>query len=171
RWGVQKGPSPRPGRQSPTPEPPGAARAHFARPSGQTLAAPGEPGVAPEVPDRGDDLTPCPLRARRGGEPRGTAVTRGQGDTVTPWSEAGSTRGGDDLLSLGYPLVGCPFRAENQGRLLPADADCCLIAEVVSKPGAGGRFTGRSVSLRLRHVAHCCIARVAGMDWRRCLWI
>src|SRR5262249_45589684 len=31
-----------------------------------------------------------------------------------------------------------------------ADTDCCLIAEVVSKPGAGGRFTGRSVSLRAR---------------------
>ena len=23
----------------------------------------------------------------------------------------------------------------------------------------------------VRHVAHCCIARVAGRDWRRCLWI
>src|SRR5262249_2331549 len=87
------------------------------------------------------------------------------------WEQAGSGGDRDDLLSLGYPLVGCPFRAENQGRLLPADADCCLIAEVVSKPGARSRFTGRSVSLRLRHVAHCCIARVAGMDWRRCLWI
>ena len=25
--------------------------------------------------------------------------------------------------------------------------------------------------LWVRHEAHCCIARVAGMDWRRCLWI
>ena len=23
----------------------------------------------------------------------------------------------------------------------------------------------------VRHAAHCCIARVAGRDWRRCLWI
>jgi hypothetical protein len=23
----------------------------------------------------------------------------------------------------------------------------------------------------VRHEAHCCIARVAGRDWRRCLWI
>jgi hypothetical protein len=23
----------------------------------------------------------------------------------------------------------------------------------------------------VRHEAHCYIARVAGMDWRRCLWI
>jgi hypothetical protein len=59
---MQMGSSPRPGRQSPTPEPPGAARAHFDRPSGQTLAATGEPGVAQDVPDQGDDLTPCPLR-------------------------------------------------------------------------------------------------------------
>src|SRR5262249_45062795 len=65
-----------------TPEPPGAARAHFDRPSGQTLAAPGEPGVAQEVPDRGDDLTPCPLRARSGSEPRRAAVTHGQADTA-----------------------------------------------------------------------------------------
>src|SRR5262249_44954242 len=57
-------------------------------PPGRPLAAPGEPGVAQEVPDRGDDLTPCPLRARRGGEPRGTAVTRGQGDTVTALERA-----------------------------------------------------------------------------------
>src|SRR5262249_17164832 len=47
-------------------------------------------------------------------------------------------------------LVGCPFRAENRGRLLPADTDCCLIAEVVSKPPAGGCFPGRSVTLRAR---------------------
>src|SRR5690349_8278297 len=59
---------------------------------------------------------------------------RERGETPKPW----------------ISLVGCPFRAENRVRLLPADADCCLIAEVVSKPGAGGRFTGRSVSLRAR---------------------
>jgi len=23
----------------------------------------------------------------------------------------------------------------------------------------------------VRHEAHCYMARVAGMDWRRCLWI
>jgi len=23
----------------------------------------------------------------------------------------------------------------------------------------------------VRHEAHCYIARIAGMDWRRCLWI
>ena len=71
-----------PGLAEPYPRTPGATRAHFDRPAGQTLAAPGEPGVAQEVPDRGDDLTLCPLRARRGGEPGGTAVTIGQGDTV-----------------------------------------------------------------------------------------
>jgi hypothetical protein len=42
--------------QSPTPEPPEAAKARFARPSEHTLAAPGEPAVAEKVPDRGDDL-------------------------------------------------------------------------------------------------------------------
>ena len=47
-------------------------------------------------------------------------------------------------------LAGCPFRAGKSGRLLPADADDCLIAEVVSKPDAGSRFTGRSVLLRAR---------------------
>jgi hypothetical protein len=60
---LSMGSSPRPGRQSPTPEPPGMARARFYRPCGQTLAIPGEPGVARRVPDRGDDLThggaPC----------------------------------------------------------------------------------------------------------------
>jgi hypothetical protein len=66
---MQMGSSPRPGRQSPTPEPPGVSRAHFDRPSGQTLATPGEPGVAPEVPDRGDDLTPVPA-ARPSPQPR-----------------------------------------------------------------------------------------------------
>jgi len=50
-----------PGQAEPTPEPPGAVRAHFDRPGGQTLAAPGEPGVAQRVPDRGDD----PLELRR----------------------------------------------------------------------------------------------------------
>ena len=63
--GMQMRSSPRPGRRSPTPEPPGTARAHFDRPSGQTLAAPGEPGVALEVPDRGDDLTPRPTHFLR----------------------------------------------------------------------------------------------------------
>src|SRR5262249_6058907 len=77
---MQMGSPPRPGRQSPTPEPPGAARAHFDRPAGQTPAAPGEPGVAQEVPDRGDDLTPCPLRARSDSEPGRTAVAHGQAD-------------------------------------------------------------------------------------------
>src|SRR5262249_27989793 len=57
RWGCERGHLlARAGK--PTPEPPGAARAHFDRPPGQTLAAPGEPGVARRVPDRGDDLTP-----------------------------------------------------------------------------------------------------------------
>ena len=66
----------------------------------------------------------------------------------------------DELLSLGYLWPGCPFRAENRGGPLPADADCCLIAEVVSKPGAGSRFTGRSVSLRARGLdfSSCALA-------------
>jgi hypothetical protein len=42
-------------------------------------------------------------------------------------------------------LAGCPFRAENRGWPLSSDAGNCLIAEVVSKPGAGSRFAGRSV--------------------------
>jgi len=50
-------------------------------------------------------------------------------------------------------LVGRPFRAENRGWSLSADAVDCLTDEIVSKPGAGSRFAGRSVSLRLRHVA------------------
>jgi hypothetical protein len=77
RWGMQTGSSPRPGRQSSTPEPPGAARAHFDRPAGQTLAAPGEPGVAQEVPDRGDDLD---------------AVLAAQPKIGGSWSNSGSTR-------------------------------------------------------------------------------
>src|SRR5215467_2698252 len=75
--GMQTGSSPRPGRQSPTPEPPGATRAHFDRPAGQTLAAPGEPGVAQEVPDRGDDLD---------------AVLAAQPKIGGCWSNSGSTR-------------------------------------------------------------------------------
>src|SRR5215471_12362520 len=51
-------------------------------PPGRPLATPGEPGVAQEVPDRGDDLTPCPLRARSGSEAGRTAVTHGQADTA-----------------------------------------------------------------------------------------
>ena len=36
-------------------------------PPASPLPPPENPGVAPlEVPDRGDDLTPCPLRARHG---------------------------------------------------------------------------------------------------------
>jgi hypothetical protein len=41
-------------------------------------------------------------------------------------------------------LVGCPFRAENRGRPLCADADDCLTAEIGSKPGAGSCFAGRA---------------------------
>jgi hypothetical protein len=41
--------------------------------------------------------------------------------------------------------VGCPFRAENRGWSLSADAVDCLTDEIVSKPGAGSRFAGRSV--------------------------
>lgn len=37
-----------------TAEPPGTSKARFARPFGQTLAAPGEPAVPRWVPDRGD---------------------------------------------------------------------------------------------------------------------
>jgi len=41
--------------------------------------------------------------------------------------------------------MGCPFRAENRGWSLSADAVDCLTDEIVSKPGAGSRFAGRSV--------------------------
>src|SRR6516225_10293443 len=43
-----------------------------------------------------------------------------------------------------------PVPGGKSGWPLSADAVVCLIAEVVSKPGAGSRFTGRSVSLRAR---------------------
>jgi hypothetical protein len=76
-----------PGQAEPYPRTSGGGKGSLDRPSGQTLAATGEPGVAQEVPDRGDDLTPCPLRARRGSEPGGTAVTDGQGDTVAGLEE------------------------------------------------------------------------------------
>ena len=65
----QGGSSPRPGRQSPTLEPPGGKGSLRS-----TLRAdpcrPGEPGVARRVPDRGDDLTrvwravACPMWPR-----------------------------------------------------------------------------------------------------------
>src|SRR5262249_52027441 len=70
--------SPRPGRRSPTPEPPGTARAHFDRPGGQALAVPGEPGVARRVPDRGDDLTRGIVhRAISQGDHRSATATSG----------------------------------------------------------------------------------------------
>jgi transposase-like protein len=47
-------------------------------------------------------------------------------------------------------LQGRPFRAENRGGPLPADAAAILIVKVVSKPGAGSQLTGRSVLLRAR---------------------
>jgi hypothetical protein len=65
------------GQAEPYPRTPGAARAHFDRPAGQTLAAPGEPGVAQEVPDRGDDLD---------------AVLAAQPKIGGSWSNSGSTR-------------------------------------------------------------------------------
>jgi len=46
-------------------------------------------------------------------------------------------------------LVGCPFRAENRGWPLPADAATNLIVEVVSKPGAGSQL--RAVHCRFEH--------------------
>src|SRR5262245_20547835 len=42
-----------------------------------------------------------------------------------------------------------PVPGGNRGWPRPADAGCCLTAEVVSKPGAGSLFTGGSSSLRL----------------------
>jgi len=38
-----------------------------------------------------------------------------------------------------------PVPGGKSGWPLSADADNCLIAKVVSKPGAGSRFAGRSV--------------------------
>src|SRR5215831_13069852 len=43
-----------------------------------------------------------------------------------------------------------PVPGGKSGWPLPADADYCLTAEIVSKPGAGSRFAGRSVLLRAR---------------------
>jgi|SRR5580658_3256644 hypothetical protein len=43
-------------------------------------------------------------------------------------------------------LAGCPFRAENWGWLLSADADYCLTVVVVSKPGAGSRYAAARVA-------------------------
>ncbi len=91
RWVLTRS-SPRPARQSPTPEPPGHARARYARPYGHTLARPGEPGAARRVPDRGDDL-PDTLRERIDGASR-TATTRvtcrsGHGSARTSWAGRG----------------------------------------------------------------------------------
>ena len=55
--------SPRPGRQSPTPEPPGRQGLTAIGPRADPCR-PGEPGVAHRVPDRGDDLSPRQCRAR-----------------------------------------------------------------------------------------------------------
>src|SRR5579859_5968595 len=61
-----------PGRAAkPAPEPPAATRAHFARPCGHTLAAPGEPAAAPGVPDREDS-------------PRWSHATGGTATRLTP---------------------------------------------------------------------------------------
>lgn len=46
-------------------------------------------------------------------------------------------------------LQGRPFRAENRGWLVPADAVDCLIFEVVSKPGAGSQV--RAVQCCFEH--------------------
>jgi hypothetical protein len=60
---MQTGSSPRPGRQSPTPEPPGRQGLASIGPRADPCR-PGEPGVARRVPDRGDDLTPYQWCAR-----------------------------------------------------------------------------------------------------------
>jgi hypothetical protein len=41
----------------------------------------------------------------------------------------------------------------------------------VERPANAPNNRARSRLICVRHEAHCCIARVAGMDWRRCLWI
>jgi hypothetical protein len=43
--------------------------------------------------------------------------------------------------------------------------------ELVVHNGAGARWNAQSWMICVRHEAHCYIARIAGMDWRRCLWI
>jgi hypothetical protein len=60
---MQTGSSPRPGRQSPTPEPPGRQGLTSIGPRADPCR-PGEPGVAHRVPDRGDDLAPRRQYAR-----------------------------------------------------------------------------------------------------------
>jgi hypothetical protein len=38
-------------------------------------------------------------------------------------------------------------------------------------PKAGQLRPRHNGMICVRHEAHCYIARIAGMDWRRCLWI
>jgi len=54
RWGSERGSSPRPGRQSRTPEPPGRQGLVSLDPSGRPLPS-RRTGRSPGVPDRGDD--------------------------------------------------------------------------------------------------------------------
>ncbi len=82
RWGMQMGSSPRPSRQSPTPEPPGRQGLTSIGPWADPCR-PGEPGVAHRVPGRGDDLTPSQCRAR-------ICARDGSGSSGTPETQVSS---------------------------------------------------------------------------------
>lgn len=103
-----------------------------------TIRRPG-PGRKTAGQTTGRHHRACPSATAKAAVPPGKPGSRtGRNDTAGP------------LLSPGYPRAGCPFRAKNPGWPLPTDAGSCLIAEVVSKPGAGSRFAGRSLSLLAR---------------------
>jgi hypothetical protein len=77
---------------------------------------PGEPGVAQKVPDRGDDLTPCTMRAGLGSQPGPPAVTPGQAHTTPTWDQAGG-RGDLDALESSRSRQQEGARAEGRFRV------------------------------------------------------
>jgi hypothetical protein len=96
-----------------------------------------------------DGNWPCPLRARSASHLEYPTVTSGQPGTRSELWLRSSRRPGQRPPKPLISLAGCPFRAENRGRSLSADADDCLTAEIVSKPGAGSR--SRAVQCRFEH--------------------
>jgi hypothetical protein len=114
--------------------------------------------ITPLSPRRRAPPAPCPRVPERAGSHTHRAVARQRANHPSPGKQQ-LTRG---RVGPSKPLispVGCPFRAENRGWPLSADADYCLTAEIVSKPGAGSRFAGRSVSLRARGLDFSTCAR------------
>ena len=134
-------------------------------------AGPGEPRMG---------LPQDPRRAGRPGS-QGRSVDR-MGD---PQDQLASTprRGGPDLPGRSS----CTPRPRRSWPATSSPSTCSTAPRPTSWPSSstppGASASSASPSIPpgrgppsrpvtfVRHEAHCCIARVAGRDWRRCLWI